>query len=136
MSNRRVFASWVLLALLMSANGVFRELVLRRAIGATQADIVSAAMGALIILGATWYLFRPLANRPVAELARVSAIMVALTVAFELIVGRYVDGKSWNELISDYAIWRGRLWPALLLIVALTPFLWGRWMPRRADAAR
>lgn len=104
MSNRRVFASWMLLALLMSANGVFRELVLRRAIGATQADIVSAAMGALIILGATWYLFRPLANRPVAELARVSAIMVALTVAFELIVGRYVDGKSWNELISDYAI--------------------------------
>jgi ABC-type multidrug transport system permease subunit len=132
MSNARVFGSWMLLALLMSANGAFRELVLRRAIGTTQADLVSAAIGALIILGATWYLFRPLANRPMAELARVSAILVALTVAFEFLAGRYVDGKSWEELIADYAIWRGRLLPALLLIVALTPFLWGRWMPRRA----
>jgi hypothetical protein len=136
MSNPRVFASWMLLALLMSANGVFRELVLRRAIGATQAEIVSAAMGAIIILAATWYLFRPLVDRPLAELARVSAIMVVLTVAFELLAGRYVDGKSWNDLISEYAIWRGRLWPALLLLVAVTPFLWGRWMPRRADTAR
>jgi hypothetical protein len=131
MRFRRVVGVWLLLAVAMSANGVFRELILRPEIGATQADVVSAAMGALIILLATRYLFRPLSDRPLGELARVSIILVVLTVTFEFLVGRLVDGKSWNELFADYAIWRGRLWPALLLVIALTPFLWGRWFRHR-----
>ena len=46
-------------------------------------------------------------------------------------VGRYVDRKSWSELVVNYAIWRGRLWLIVLATLALTPFLWGRWAARR-----
>jgi hypothetical protein len=61
-------------------------------------------------------------------------MLVVLTVAFEFLIGRYVDHKSWADLVGNYAIWRGRLWPIVLLVLALTPFLWGRWLPATTRA--
>lgn len=133
MSNLRLVGVWLLLALLMSANGIFREFVLRSATGGAQAEVASAIVGMVIILVTTRHFFRPLAHRPLSELARVSTVLTILTVAFEFLFGRYGDGKSWEELIANHAFWRGRLWPLVLLIVALTPFIWGRWWPRRVE---
>jgi hypothetical protein len=135
LSLPRILGCWLLLAVLMSANGIVRELVLRPRVGAAQADVLSAVIGTAVILTVTAYAFRPLAGAGLAELARISTILVALTVAFEFLFGHYVDGRSWRELAGNYAIWRGRLWPAVLVIVALTPFIWGRWAPYMRPAA-
>ena len=56
----------------------------------------------------------------------VSIGWLGMTVAFEELFGHYVDGKSWTDLAANYAIWRGRLWPLVLLMVVLAPFLWSR----------
>lgn len=125
MSIRRVLGTWLLLAVTMSANGVFRELVLRPALG-SRADILSAVLGVAIIVLITRWLLRASAPLPVASLAFVSALLVILTVAFEFLLGHYVDRKSWSELAASYAFWRGQLWPLVLAVVALMPFLWGR----------
>lgn len=130
MTVRRFLASWGALALLMSANGIFRELVLRDALPGAAADLTSAILGATLILLVTRTGFRPLAGEPGRTLLAVSAAFVGLTVAFELAIGRAVDGKSWGELLADYAIWEARPWPAVLLLVALTPWIWGRWFAR------
>ena len=126
MSLRRLLGIWLLLVVVMSANGIFRELVLRPSIGSNAADVMSAVIGTVIILLGTRYFLRPLAGQPIQQLAIASAVLVVLTVAFEFLFGHYVDHKSWEELAGNYALWRGRLWPILLLILALTPFLWGR----------
>ena len=55
MSLRRLLGIWVLLAVVMSANGIFRELVLRPSFGSTAADVMSATIGAVIILLGTRY---------------------------------------------------------------------------------
>ena len=125
----RVLGLWLLLAVLMSANGVFRELVLRPTFGGVPADGLSAAIGIALILSATRVLLQPvLAGASTAQLAAVSVALVVLTVAFECVVGRAVDHKSWAELAANYAFWRGRLWPWVLLSLALSPFVWGRWL--------
>jgi hypothetical protein len=123
MSTWRVVAAWLVLAIVMSLNGALRELYLRRTFGSTQSDVISAALGVIIILLVTRPFFRPLANRPLAQIVRVSLSLVALTVAFEFLFGRYDE------------IWNGRPWPALLALVAATPFLWGRWFRVRVDHA-
>ena len=135
MSPMRLFGVWALLAVLMSANGIFRELVLRRQFGNPAADILSAAMGCAIILIVTRWFFRPLAGASAATLLRTSVALVLLTVAFEFAIGRYVDHKSWSDLVANYAIWRGQLWPIVLALIALTPFIWGRWLPPQATHA-
>ena len=130
MSRRRFLATWAALALLMSANGVLRELLLRPRLPGRLADLLSALFGIGLVLLVTRIGFRPLAGEPLRRLAWVSAAFVGLTLAFEFGIGRAVDRKSWAELVGDYAVWDGRLWPVVLLIVALTPFLWGRWLAR------
>lgn len=127
MSLGRLLGSWITMCLLMIANGVAREAVFVGAMGRIAADLASAALGAGIILLASRLLFTPLAGQTTRQLLRVSAWFVGLTVAFEFSFGHYVDGKSWEELFANYAIWNGRLWPLLLILLALTPFIWGRW---------
>jgi hypothetical protein len=130
MAVDRIVGVWLILALAMIANGAFREVALRQAIGPANAQIVSAVLGVVIILAITRWAFRRLAGAGTRPLVIASAVLVGLTVAFEFLFGHYVDRKTWTELVADYAIWRGRLWPIVLLVLALTPFLWGRWAAR------
>lgn len=122
---RRTLTAWTLLAVAMTANGIFRETVLRPAFDA-RADVISAALGIGLILGVTAIALRPLPQAGLGRLAAISALFVALTVVFEVVIGRAVDHKTWAELAANYAFWKGRLWPIVLLVVALTPFVWGR----------
>ena len=129
MSLPRLLAAWLALAVLMSANGVARELLLRPRVGSPGTDVLSAVIGTALILLVTAAAFRPFPAATTAELLAASALLVGLTVAFEFGIGRWVDHKSWATLVDDYALWKGHLWPLVLLVVALTPFLWGRWVP-------
>lgn len=126
----RLLGSWLLLAVLMPLNGALREFGLKRVLDAPFADVISAVLGIAIILAVTRAAFRIAADTPTASLWRMSATLVALTVAYEFTVG-LLGGQSWPEMLANYAIWRGRLWPLVLFTLALTPFLWrGALSPR------
>jgi hypothetical protein len=56
-------------------------------------------------------------------LVLLAAMMLALTAAFELLFGRYVAGASWESLLADYDLRRGRLWPLVLVTLLLAPWL-------------
>lgn len=135
MSIPRVLVAWLLLAVAMSINGIFREVTLRPTIGRVPADVLSAILGIAIIVAITRWLLRSPIRQPTAHLLRVSALLVGLTVAFEFLFGHYVDRKSWSELTANYAFWRGRLWPVVLVTLALMPFVWGRWIASPRSAA-
>ena len=126
---------WLIILPAMIVNGALREVVLRPTVGPRASEVISAALGIAIIVVFTRYLMRPIAGRSPGELVRASVTLVLLTVAFEFLFGRYVDGRSWAELLENYAIWRGHLWPVVLLSLAFMPFVWGRWAlggPRHA----
>ena len=53
----------------------------------------------------------------------VGTVWVALTVAFEFVAGHYVFGNSWERLIADYNVFRGRIWILVLLMNLFAP-LW------------
>ena len=141
LSLPRVLAFWLLLAVVMSANGIVRELALVPVVGRTRAGVLSAALGIAIILVVTRVAYRSPADqspRTWKQLspAGVSFLWFGMTVAFEELFGHYVDGKSWTELAANYALWRGQLWPLVLLTVVLAPFLWGRWWIPQGRTAR
>lgn len=123
MSYRRLLAAWLLLAVLMPLNGILRELWLKTLLDHRIADAISAGLGIAIILVVTRLVFRIAPSTTSANLWRMSVLLVALTVAFECTFGR-LEGKSWSELLSNYALWRGRLWPLVLLTLGATPFIW------------
>jgi len=127
MTFLRLLRAWLIILPMMIANGAFRELVLERWVAPMFAETLSVCLGIAIIVVMTRYLLRPLAGQSATALVRASVTLVLLTVAFEFLFGHYVDSKSWSELVANYAIWEGRLWPVALIALAFMPFLWGRW---------
>lgn len=123
MSITRLLLTWLLLAVLMPLNGAIREFGFKRLMPDAAAEVLSVATGIAIILATTRWLFRIRAETGVATLAAYSVVLVGLTVAYEFGIGR-VGGKSWTELLANYAIWDGKLWPLVLVALACTPWLW------------
>ena len=125
MSMTRIMVTWLALAVLMTANGIFRELLLERWMPETAAGWVSVALGVAILLIGTRVGFRGIpADYPTASLLLVGAFLIALTVAFEFTIGMLVDKKSFAELAQAYAFWRGEPWPYVLMVLGLTPLMW------------
>ena len=53
-----------------------------------------------------------------------------MTVAFEFGFGRLVAKASWEELLADYNLASGRLWPLVLAWIALGPEATHKWRSR------
>jgi hypothetical protein len=115
------------MAIAMSANGIFRELVLRRLATGALPDVLSAAIGIALIAMITRHGFRSIpGTASTSSLLALSAVLVVLTILFEFAVGRLVDRKPWEALIAHYELWHGELWPIVLAFLAATPFLWAQ----------
>lgn len=136
MSFTRLLKAWLIILPFMIMNGIFRELVVKQLVPASVADAIGVALGIAIILVITRFTLRPLAGKSDSQLVRASLTLVTLTVAFEFVFGHYVDRKSWSELLANYEIWNGRLWPLVVGMLAFTPFLWGRWSIEETRHAR
>ena len=67
-----------------------------------------------------------------AEAAGIGAAWLVVAIAFEFGFGHFVDGLSWNRLLSDYDLTRGRLLLLLWLAVGAGPFLLAGQRARRA----
>jgi hypothetical protein len=123
----KLLTAWLIILPFMIANGILREMVIEQVVPPLVAEAISVAIGIAIVIALTRRLLHPLAGKPVSALVRASLTLVLLTVAFEFLFGHYVDRRSWSDLVANYAIWNGRLWPLALATIAFTPFLWGRW---------
>ena len=113
-------AGWLGLAGLATANGIGRGLYARR-LGDHRAHQVSTATLVAVVLPYARAVER---RRPIATAggaAGIGAIWLALTVAFEFGLGRYVAKQSWRTLLADYDVRRGRIWPLALAAVAAAP---------------
>jgi hypothetical protein len=51
---------------------------------------------------------------------------VVLVLAFEFLAGHYLFGTPWSELLADYNVMRGRIWPLVLVTTFVAPYLAGR----------
>ena len=103
------------------ANGTVRELAYKDRVGERAAHQLSTA-GALGLFGAYFDVLarrHPLPSTRVA--LQVGAAWLVLTIAFEFGFGRGVAHTSWEELLADYDLRRGRLWPLVLAWIALGP---------------
>lgn len=125
MSLTRILVTWLALSVVMTANGIFRELLLKRWMSEGAAGWVSVALGVALLLIGTRIGFRGIpADYPTASLLLVGAFLIALTVAFEFTIGMLGDRKSFAELAQAYAFWHGEPWPYVLVVLGLTPLIW------------
>jgi hypothetical protein len=118
---RRWIQAWSGAALIGIANGIAREKTYGRGLAEQTAHQVSVATA----ITAFAVYFRFLNERwPVEDDEQAWAIggcWLGMTVAFEFGFGRAVAKESWEDLLADYNVARGRLWPLVLAWIGVGP---------------
>lgn len=113
-------ASWGGLAVLATLNGLSRGLYAARlpddrAHQVSTATLIAALVPYVRAVDRRW-------PTPTAGGAAVIGMSwTAMTVAFEFGFGHYVARQSWETLLADYDLRRGRLWPLVLVAIAAAP---------------
>ena len=119
----RYLAAWIPLVLIAVANGALREAWLAPRLGQRHGRQVSTLI-LLALFGAYLALvfrFWPLASA--RQAAALGAAWLALTLAFEFLLGRFVSRLSWRDMLGEYNLAAGRLWALVPLSVAVAPAL-------------
>ena len=124
---------WVVLLVLMVMNGIIREATYGQSMGEGTAHVLSTviAIVMLMIVIVSWMSLSSL-ERTTMDMLLVGILWLALTVVFEFSFGHYVAGHSWEHLINDYDLTKGRVWSLFLISIVLMPPLLEWLMSRRA----
>jgi len=103
------------------ANGVVRELAYKDRVGDLAAHQISTSIAValfaayFVALNRRW----PLPSRRTA--LQVGVLWVFLTLLFEFGFGHWIDHKSWRELLEQYDVAAGYVWPFLLVWIVVGP---------------
>ena len=119
----RTLAIWLLLLIVAVSNGAIREILITPRLGEQPAHIGSTAILCAAIILVAWFSISWIGPKSRPEALVVGIVWVALTVAFEFLAGHYAFGSSWEILIADYNVFRGRIWMLVLLVNLFAP-LW------------
>ena len=119
----RAVLGWIPMVFIAAANGAARDLTYGGLMAEQQANQVSVLTGIALFAVYIRLLVRRWKQPSAGAAIRVGAIWLALTVAFESVFGHYLEGRSWEELLHDYNLFAGRLWPLVLAWVAAPPWV-------------
>jgi hypothetical protein len=122
----RYLIAWFPMILIAVANGALREAWLVPRLGEHAARQVSTLL--LIALFAVYIAFvtRAWPTATAGQALAIGALWLVLTLAFEFMLGRFVSGLSWREMLAEYNLAAGRLWALVPIWVAVAPYLFYR----------
>lgn len=113
--------AWLVILGLAVANGVLRESVLVPSLGKPIGLGLSGVLLSMAVALVAYVFVRLMKGFSVADGLRIGVLWLLLTLAFEFGFGRYVQHKSWAELLDAYAFTGGNIWPLVLLVTLLAP---------------
>jgi len=123
----KAFALWVLILVLAVLNGTLRESILLPALGRFGAFVASGTIlsGCILLVAfaaVPWY-----GALPARQWVAIGLFWLCLTLAFEFGFGRFLQHRSWSELLQAYTFKDGNIWPLVLVVTAVSPWLAARW---------
>lgn len=119
----KALAVWLLLICAEILHGIARAILLVPHVGEFRSNQIGVFTGSLIILLIAIVFIRWIdASRP-SQLRGIGLLWLVLTLAFEILFGRFVVGATWERLASDYNVLHGGLLPFGMIILALSPLI-------------
>ena len=117
---------WIAILFLAILNGTLREKLLVPAAGTfggliTSGILLSACIVLVAFLAAPGY--GPLSS---SQLWLIGLFWLLLTLLFEFSFGRFIQHKDWEQLLQAYTFSGGNIWPIVLAVTLLSPWLAAR----------
>lgn len=122
----RYFLAWFGMMILAIGNGGLRDSFYRPHVGDLAAHQISTAV--LIVLFAVY--FRLLASiwpiRSAGQAWAIGLMWMAMTFAFEFVLGHYILGHPWSRVLQEYDILAGKVWGLIPLWTLVGPYVFYR----------
>ncbi len=115
--------AWFPMIFIAIANGLFRERILTSRLTELQAHQVSTATMIVLLSIYVWILFKIWLPTSANQAIIIGLIWLVLTIVFEFLFGHYVAGHSWDRLLQDYNVLKGRVWVLVLIWISIAPFI-------------
>lgn len=116
----RAIVVWMLIMLAESGHGAIREIFIAPVIGDLPARQLGVFVGCGIIFAIAWLTAGWMGARTRRAQWQAGVIWVTFTLAFEIILGRFI-GLSWARILSDYNLARGGLMIFGLAFMLMAP---------------
>jgi hypothetical protein len=114
---------WLLIAAAETVHGVLRIAYLQPRLGDLAARQMALVSGALIIVVIATLTIRWIGAVGVRRQMALGALWLALMVAFDLAVGRFVFGYSWQRIGADFNPVAGGYLGMAMLVLLVAPWL-------------
>jgi hypothetical protein len=113
---------WFPMLIIAVINGLIRELLFKKFVGNLAAHQLSTVT--LVLFFAIYIRFIIMRFPPPSGSFAflVGLVWVLLTLCFEFGFGRY-RGNSWEQLLQEYNLFKGRLWILVPIWVLVAPYL-------------
>lgn len=116
--------TWLLFMVLAILNAIVREGVYTSFLDELRAHQLSTITLMTLFFITTYLIVRyselHLSNQ---QAFLIGTIWMILTISFEFIAGHYVFGNSWEKLLADYNILKGRIWILIPITTFVSPYL-------------
>lgn len=124
MTNYTIYPlAWFGLVILAIANGALREKTYGLHMSELAAHQLSTLTG-VVLFGLYIYLLTGFFRLESSKQALlIGTLWVGMTVVYEFIFGHYAMGHSWEKLLYDYNIFKGRVWIVVLICSQFFPYL-------------
>ena len=115
--------TWLIILCLAIANGALREAVLIPFLGKSIGLLLSGVLLSLLIALVAYVFIQLKQDITNKQSVHIGVLWLCFTFIFELSFGRYIQHKSWLELLNAYTFEDGNIWPIVLLTTLLAPYL-------------
>ena len=123
MTYLRGLLIWMILMSAEALHGILRVIFLEPYVGDFKARQIAVFTGSAMILVIALATSKWLRADGLRQLLCVGAMWLGLTLGFEIFLGRFVIGYSWQRVASDYKLFEGGLLPIGMLILAAAPLV-------------
>ncbi|MBS3801709.1 MAG: hypothetical protein KGY65_03060 [Candidatus Thermoplasmatota archaeon] len=118
------FGTWFLFMVLAIINAIIREAVYTSFLDELRAHQLSTfTLMTIFFIGTLLILRFSGLNLTGQEAIMMGTIWVIMTICFEFLAGHYAFGNSWDHLIADYNILKGRIWMFIPITTFVSPYL-------------
>ena len=122
----RYVLAWFPMVAIAIANGALRESWYGQHLSELTAHQIST-LTAIVLFGVyIWFVVRFWPPTSKAQAIAIGLLWLVMTIAFEFLFGHFVAGHTWERLLHDYNLLAGRVWPLVLVWVAVAPYLYFR----------
>lgn len=119
----KYFLAWFPVVIIAFANATIRQVVYARYFDELAAHQLATLTICILVGIYVWVLTGFLKTQSPKQAIAVGLMWLVLTIAFETLLGRYVLDNLWSQVLRDYNLSEGRVWPMFLLWLAVSPYV-------------